>query len=220
MSASYVKHASKLISNTNSISLQSFKLIKALDEGKTILKTLYGSELSLIIAISRLSLIIDIKVSQIKNHDNSFDLKLIEEVKNLAKVLEELTDRKAQLGLKNYDLIDHNMKIVDLELNIVQSVINSNKKVSTEVGTESENVASNYEMKDVHKKRKVDPNEDFLIDPNEPVYCICKKVAFGEMISCDDEECEIEWFHYPCVNLSRTPKDKWICSACLTKRRS
>ena len=52
------------------------------------------------------------------------------------------------------------------------------------------------------------------IDPNEPVYCICRQIAYGEMIACDNEECEIEWFHYSCVNLSKQPKNAWFCSTC------
>jgi hypothetical protein len=26
------------------------------------------------------------------------------------------------------------------------------------------------------------------IDPNEPTYCICNKVSFGEMIACDNDD--------------------------------
>lgn len=27
---------------------------------------------------------------------------------------------------------------------------------------------------------------DMPVDPNEPVYCFCQQVSFGEMIMCDD----------------------------------
>ena len=26
------------------------------------------------------------------------------------------------------------------------------------------------------------------LDPDEPTYCLCKQVSFGEMIGCDNEE--------------------------------
>lgn len=26
------------------------------------------------------------------------------------------------------------------------------------------------------------------IDPNEPLYCFCKRVSFGEMVGCDNPE--------------------------------
>ena len=28
---------------------------------------------------------------------------------------------------------------------------------------------------------------DLPIDPNEPTYCICNRVSFGNMIACDNE---------------------------------
>ena len=28
---------------------------------------------------------------------------------------------------------------------------------------------------------------DLPVDPNEPVYCFCKNVSYGEMIACDNE---------------------------------
>lgn len=36
------------------------------------------------------------------------------------------------------------------------------------------------------------------------------------MIGCDNEDCQIDWFHRPCVNLSATdrPRGKWYCPRC------
>ena len=55
------------------------------------------------------------------------------------------------------------------------------------------------------------------VDPNEPVYCYCQRVSFGEMIACDNEECAIEWFHFDCVGLTpeNRPKGKWFCKECI-----
>ncbi|TPX43701.1 hypothetical protein SeLEV6574_g04903 [Synchytrium endobioticum] len=52
------------------------------------------------------------------------------------------------------------------------------------------------------------------IDPNEPLYCLCNQVSYGNMIACDNDDCEIEWFHLGCVGLSATPKGKWYCPTC------
>ena len=30
---------------------------------------------------------------------------------------------------------------------------------------------------------------------DEPVYCYCQRISFGDMIACDNENCNIEWFH-------------------------
>ena len=49
----------------------------------------------------------------------------------------------------------------------------------------------------------------------EPMYCICRQVAFGDMIACDNPDCRIEWFHVQCVNVSRaTLPNTWLCAEC------
>ncbi|KAK4514692.1 uncharacterized protein ATC70_002294 [Mucor velutinosus] len=55
---------------------------------------------------------------------------------------------------------------------------------------------------------------DLPIDPNEPLYCYCSQVSFGEMVACDSGDCEIEWFHLECVGLKTPPKGKWYCKNC------
>ena len=63
---------------------------------------------------------------------------------------------------------------------------------------------------------------DWAYDPNEPRYCICNQVSYGEMVGCDNEDCPIEWFHYGCVGLTQAPKGKWFCPQCTAamKRRN
>lgn len=48
----------------------------------------------------------------------------------------------------------------------------------------------------------------------EPTYCYCNQVSYGEMVACDGDDCEREWFHLACVNLSAPPKGSWFCDAC------
>lgn len=57
-------------------------------------------------------------------------------------------------------------------------------------------------------------------DPNEPVYCYCQQVSWGDMIACDNEACIREWFHYACVGLTAPPKGKWFCGECKTNLTS
>jgi hypothetical protein len=54
-------------------------------------------------------------------------------------------------------------------------------------------------------------------DPNEPVYCLCQQVSWGNMIGCDNYNCAREWFHYSCVGLTAPPKGKWYCKECKDK---
>lgn len=60
---------------------------------------------------------------------------------------------------------------------------------------------------------------DMPVDPNEPTYCICHQVSYGEMIGCDNADCPIEWFHFGCVGLISKPKGKWFCPKCTSDRK-
>ncbi|XP_063952123.1 inhibitor of growth protein 3-like [Lytechinus pictus] len=62
---------------------------------------------------------------------------------------------------------------------------------------------------------------DWTFDPNEPRYCLCNQVSYGEMVGCDNPKCPIEWFHYGCVGITNPPKGKWFCPQCASamKRR-
>ena len=55
---------------------------------------------------------------------------------------------------------------------------------------------------------------DMPVDPNEPTYCLCHQVSYGEMIGCDNQDCPIEWFHFGCMDLHTKPKGKWYCPKC------
>lgn len=57
-----------------------------------------------------------------------------------------------------------------------------------------------YKVKIVKRKRenivyssKVDTFEsrsdmDMSVDPNEPLYCYCQQVSYGEMVACDNAD--------------------------------
>ena len=81
--------------------------------------------------------------------------------------------------------------------------------------------AANQKKASKKKKRKVrgerdrdDSPPEMPIDPDEPTYCLCEQVSYGEMIGCDNDLCPIEWFHFSCVNLTHKPKGKWFCPKC------
>ncbi|KAL0940879.1 phd finger domain protein [Colletotrichum truncatum] len=62
-------------------------------------------------------------------------------------------------------------------------------------------------------KRSYDYTED------EPTYCYCTSVSYGEMVACDANNCEREWFHLNCVGLKVAPKgsSKWYCEECVQR---
>ncbi|EKM84232.1 hypothetical protein AGABI1DRAFT_110792 [Agaricus bisporus var. burnettii JB137-S8] len=51
-------------------------------------------------------------------------------------------------------------------------------------------------------------------------YCYCDSVSYGEMIACDDENCEREWFHLSCIGLTVCPEGSWYCDTCKNKRNN
>lgn len=62
-----------------------------------------------------------------------------------------------------------------------------------------------------------EPAQPRVNEFGEPVYCYCNQVAYGEMVGCDGEHCELEWFHLPCIGLTTLPKGKWYCDSCKPK---
>jgi hypothetical protein len=42
-------------------------------------------------------------------------------------------------------------------------------------------------------------------EENEPRYCYCNEVSYGEMVACDNENCSREWFHLRCAGLKEAP---------------
>lgn len=91
--------------------------------------------------------------------------------------------------------------------------------VSTSAGTSSQK-KTNTGKKKKRKSRQIQtkedspPPEEQAIDPDEPTYCLCDQISFGEMIMCDNDLCPIEWFHFSCVTLTTKPKGKWYCPKC------
>jgi len=67
--------------------------------------------------------------------------------------------------------------------------------------------------KDDSDRDEIDPS-NFDIDPDEPTYCLCDQVSYGDMVGCDNDLCPIEWFHFNCVQLTSKPKGKWYCPKC------
>ncbi|KAG9313958.1 hypothetical protein JVU11DRAFT_4732 [Chiua virens] len=55
---------------------------------------------------------------------------------------------------------------------------------------------------------------------DDRTYCFCDGVSYGEMIACDDEDCEREWFHLSCIGLASVPDGSWFCNVCKNKQKN
>ena len=86
----------------------------------------------------------------------------------------------------------------------------SAKKPATKRKT---NKKEQSQKQDPESDTEIDLNQ-IEIDPDEPTYCLCEQVSYGDMIGCDNDLCPIEWFHFNCVQLTSKPKGKWYCPKC------
>lgn len=91
---------------------------------------------------------------------------------------------------------------------------NNKKKRTSKTGTTSSGRQSVSGHNSSRDAREDTPPQEETIDPDEPTYCLCDQISFGEMILCDNDLCPIEWFHFSCVGLATKPKGRWYCPNC------
>lgn len=53
-------------------------------------------------------------------------------------------------------------------------------------------------------------------EEGENSYCYCGGTSSGQMIGCDGPDCEMEWFHVKCTDITALPAEEeaWYCDAC------
>ncbi|XP_075150184.1 inhibitor of growth protein 5 isoform X2 [Haematobia irritans] len=96
-----------------------------------------------------------------------------------------------------------------------------NQEKETRKGGQKKNIDLDDSEKESCLTSATHPSDvlDMPVDPNEPTYCLCHQVSYGEMIGCDNPDCPIEWFHFACVGLTTKPKGKWFCPKCTQDRK-
>lgn len=52
----------------------------------------------------------------------------------------------------------------------------------------------------------VQDNDEEEEGGEEPRYCYCNQISYGEMVACDMGDCPREWFHLDCLGLNKAPK--------------
>ncbi|KAL7739910.1 hypothetical protein ACLKA6_003388 [Drosophila palustris] len=125
---------------------------------------------------------------------------------------------------------NHSNNASGTNLNASSSAGQGSKKKKSKVNQEKETRKGGAQKKaaDVDDSEKesshtaaTHPSDvmDMPVDPNEPTYCLCHQVSYGEMIGCDNPDCPIEWFHFACVGLTTKPKGKWFCPKCTQDRK-
>ena len=59
-----------------------------------------------------------------------------------------------------------------------------------------------------------DDEDDEEGEEDNTLYCFCQRASYGEMIGCDNDNCEYQWFHYGCVGIREQPLGEWLCPTC------
>ncbi|KAI8371387.1 uncharacterized protein BYT42DRAFT_66025 [Radiomyces spectabilis] len=146
-------------------------------------------------------------------------------------------DQKIELAMRMYDLVSRHIERIDsqmakngiAELDWIAS--NNHRRGPWDESWRHDAAASRKRSisnggpagfrKRTHHSSRPNPAinghralTELEIDPNEPRYCYCNQVSFGDMVACDGENCEKEWFHYACVGLVEPPAGKWFCDEC------
>lgn len=178
-------------------------------------------------------------VASLSPSDRKTKLSKIDELYQKAK---EYSDDKVQLAMQMYEMIDKHIRRLDSDLGRFEQELQLKDSdvshcVSMSNGGESINTSIKGRKRSTDsvsgaRKRRIDSLSDEFgsspagagdvldmpVDPNEPTYCLCHQVSFGEMIGCDNVDCPIEWFHFQCVGLTSKPKGKWFCPRCSQER--
>uniref|UniRef100_A0A1J3H526 PHD finger protein ING n=1 Tax=Noccaea caerulescens TaxID=107243 RepID=A0A1J3H526_NOCCA len=153
-----------------------------------------------------------------------------------------IADEKVALAMQGYDLVDMHVQQLDQYMKKSDEEMRKEKEIAAESNVESSGEAgkAGEGRRGGRKKTRLATaaastaaaaaattgmsssgmDLDLPVDPNEPTYCICNQVSYGEMIACDNNECKIEWFHFGCVGLKEQPKGKWYCPDCATVKKS
>ncbi|XP_057472295.1 PHD finger protein ING1 isoform X2 [Actinidia eriantha] len=149
-----------------------------------------------------------------------------------------IADEKVALASQAYELVDSHVQQLDQYLKKFDEELRRERESAAAAGSAAQNLDSNVKSgrgsergRGGRKKSRettstaaaaatsagnpISMDLDLPVDPNEPTYCFCNQVSYGEMVACDNPDCKIEWFHYGCVGLKEQPKGKWYCSECV-----
>ncbi|KAI8338805.1 hypothetical protein EDC96DRAFT_523250 [Choanephora cucurbitarum] len=141
-------------------------------------------------------------------HDNTSRLCIEKDFKTAM----QKQDQKIELAMRMYDLVSRHIERLDLQ--VAKSDIHASDWIhhqQKKLDRKRAYPLHESPRKRIHISR---PTQTSQFDVNEPTYCYCKQVSFGDMIACDGDNCEREWFHYACVGLVEPPAGKWFCEDC------
>ena len=149
---------------------------------------------------------------------NTDKSKCLSEIKEKFDQSHAYSDDKVQLAMQTYEMVDKHIRRLDTDLQRLEAKQRSSEKTSESrmfVDKRSDNKKSGDQTAlPFSLISGAGEGLDMPVDPNEPTYCLCHQVSYGEMIGCDNTDCPVEWFHFACVGLTSKPKGNWFCPRC------
>ncbi|KAI4965261.1 hypothetical protein ZWY2020_054948 [Hordeum vulgare] len=123
-------------------------------------------------------------------HDENASEKMTRDIENSQDNALSLCTEKVLLARQAYDLIESHIKASDEDLgqfaeDLKQGSLSERRNgrgIGREVWTDLMLPPGSS-----NKKAVASMDVDQMIDPNEPTYCICHQVSYGDMIACDNE---------------------------------
>ncbi|VDQ03645.1 unnamed protein product [Trichobilharzia regenti] len=145
----------------------------------------------------------------------------IEQIRILFKKGKEISNDKVSRAESAYELVDKQICRLDADMFEFKKALESKKVKKTRARREQEQPKSPKIPATAALALALtnNPREvlDMPVDPNEPTYCVCQQVSYGEMVACDNRDCPIEWFHFDCVGLVNKPRGQWFCPQCIAQ---
>ena len=158
------------------------------------------------------------------------DPKLAQRIQQNMDEIIMISEEKMKRAQQIYDLVDQHIRKLDEDLKSFGAEVSKERErlgVQPQVPQANIPSDSNQAKLAANAPSAVVPDElktpdelyrDALAvaDPNEPKYCYCNRISFGEMIACENDDCPIEWFHFSCVGFTpeNRPKGQWFCDQC------
>ena len=113
-------------------------------------------------------------------------------------------EEKLALATATYEMVDRHIRRLDSDLSRFESEIAERGGLETNTPTGFNTLKKLFLLMGILDHRKVRPAGDeggdqqiqiapqdvldMPVDPNEPTYCLCHQVSYGEMIGCDNPD--------------------------------
>lgn len=91
---------------------------------------------------------------------------------------------------------------------------NEDARVSPTIGQTRKRVDVSQGIPDGKRRKTGSSIKDNREEEN--AYCYCGGISSGKMIGCDGADCEMEWFHLECTDITALPAEEeaWYCDTC------